>query len=62
MKNFHLIVLLVMIGLFAAACDESDTNGGGDVVADRILAVSEFDGDDEVIKVGGVAGSVPPRE
>jgi len=60
MKNFHLLVLFVIIASFTAACDETDTNGGGDVAADRILAVSEFDGDDEEIKVGGVAGAVPP--
>jgi len=60
MKNLHLLVLFVIIAAFTAACDETDTNGGGDVVADRILAVSEFDGDDEVVKVGGVAGAVPP--
>ena len=60
MKNFHLLVLFVIIAAFTAACDETDTNGGGDVVADNILAVSEFDGDDEEIKVGGVAGAVPP--
>jgi len=60
MKNFHLLVLFVIIAAFTAACDETDTNGGGDVVADKILAVSEFDGNDEEIKVGGVAGAVPP--
>jgi len=60
MKNFHLLVLFVIIAAFTAACDETDTNGGGDVVAGNILAVSEFDGDDEEIKVGGVAGAVPP--
>ena len=60
MKKFHLIVLLAVIAVFTAACDESETGGGGNVVADRILAISEFDGDDEEIKVGGVAGAVPP--
>lgn len=60
MKNFHLLVLFVIIAAFTAACDETDTNGGGDVAADKILAVAEFDGDDEEIKVGGVAGAVPP--
>ncbi len=60
MKKFHLLVFLAVIAVFTAACDETDTGGGGDVVADRILAVSEFEGDDEEIKVGGVAGAVPP--
>jgi len=60
MKNFHLLVLLIIIAVFTSACDETDTGGGGNVVADRILAVSEFNGDDEEIKVGGVAGAVPP--
>ena len=60
MKKFHLLVLLAVIAVFTAACDETDTGGGGDVVADRILAVSEFEGDEEEIKVGGVAGAVPP--
>ena len=60
MKNLYLFVLFAVIAVFTVACDETDSNGGGDVEADRILAVSEFDGDDEVIKVGGVAGSVPP--
>lgn len=60
MKKFHLLVLLAVIAVFTAACDETDTGGGGDVVADRILAVSEFEGDEGEIKVGGVAGAVPP--
>jgi len=60
MKNIHLFILFVIIAAFTAACDETTTNGGGDVVADRILAIAEFDGDDETIKVGGVAGAVPP--
>ncbi len=60
MKNIQLLVLLFAIAAFTAACDETDTGGGGNVVADRILAISEFDGDDEEIKVGGVAGAVPP--
>ena len=60
MKNFHLLVLFVIIAAFTAACDETNTGGGGNVVADRILAIAEFDGEDETIKVGGVAGAVPP--
>ena len=61
MKKFHLLILLIFILGLTAACDETDTDGGGgDVVADRIVAVSEFDGNDETIKVGGVAGAVPP--
>lgn len=60
MKKIHLLFLLAVIAVFTAACDETDTGGGGDVVADRILAVSEFEGEEEEIKVGGVAGAVPP--
>ncbi|MGI9534217.1 MAG: hypothetical protein ACR2NW_04650 [Thermodesulfobacteriota bacterium] len=61
MKKFHLLVVLILIAGLSAACQETDPNGGGgDVVADRILAVAEFDGNDETIKVGGVAGAVPP--
>ena len=61
MKKFHLLVLLILIVGFTTACEETETNGGGDIVVpDRILAVAEFNGNDETIKVGGVAGSVPP--
>ena len=61
MKKFLLLFVLIFVIGFSTACDETDTDGGGDdVVADRILAVAEFDGNDETIKVGGVAGAVPP--
>ncbi|MGI9553647.1 MAG: hypothetical protein ACR2NC_01880 [Thermodesulfobacteriota bacterium] len=60
MKKFHLLILLILIMGFSTACEETETNGGGNVVADRILAVAEFNGSDETIKVGGVAGAVPP--
>jgi len=59
MKNFHFLVLLLILTAFTIGCDDI-TSGGGDIVADRILAIAEFDGDDETIKVGGVAGAVPP--
>ena len=61
MKKFHFLVLLFVIAVLSSACEETESNGGGDIVVpDRILAVSEFNGEDETIKVGGVAGSVPP--
>jgi len=59
MKNFHFLVLLLILTAFTIGCDDI-TSGGGDIVAGRILAIAEFDGDDETIKVGGVAGAVPP--
>jgi len=60
MKKFHLLVLLIFTVMFSAACEETDTSVGGDVVVGNILAVAEKEGIDEIIKVGGLAGAVPP--
>ena len=61
MKKYYSFILLFFIICFAAACDDTGTeDGDGNVVADRILAVAEFEGNNETIKVGGIEGAVPP--
>lgn len=47
--------------VFVTACEETDnTNSGEEAIVSSILAVAEFEGDNEIIKVGGLPDSVPP--
>ncbi len=64
MKRFKFIGYLILIGFFAISCDSGEGGENSDSepfpVESLILAITETEGNNEVIKVGGLAGSVPP--
>lgn len=54
------VFIFAAAGLLLTACDGGSDGGGGFVPAGSILAVAERAGQNQLIKVGGTAGSVPP--
>lgn len=59
MRMFLSVCLFIIIGGVLVGCDSS-SSGGGFIPTGDILAVAERGGQNQTIKVGGTAGSVPP--
>ena len=62
MRIFTVIFIFAAAVLTLAACDggSGGDGGGGFIPTGNILAVAERPGQNQLIKVGGTAGSVPP--
>lgn len=64
MKGFRILILAITIGIFSVGCDsgeDSETqDASGFPIESGILAIAETEGSNQIIKVGGLAGSVPP--
>lgn len=64
MKVSKIFFLIITISVLAISCDSSDDGNTQNTepfpIESLILAIAETEGNNEVIKVGGLAGSVPP--
>ncbi len=59
----RILLMVFLFGLFGAVfigCDSGGDGGGGFIPTGDVLAVAERSGQNQRIKVGGTAGSVPP--